>query len=136
MKAASLVNVGEVMQLAGVAAVTLPPSLLEALHQTYLSKTIVSDNSLFTSKAAIESCPLEKETFIDDEAKFRKAFSLRDGGKGKVKTDEVLPPPPKHEPSTDHELGNRTLLRISDQIRRPDEDNVGVEYVGHLMNVL
>ena len=89
MKACSLINVDEVMKLAGVAALTLPPTLLQALKETEDSTTRVADLSMFDGKIEIKTQVVEHSTFMDDEANFRAAFSKRDDGKAKVKTEQV-----------------------------------------------
>jgi transaldolase len=83
------VSVEEVMQLAGVAALTLPPTLLHPLSHTNEPEDKVKDCSLFKHASKVEEQEMERKSFIDDETKYREAFAKSDGGKGKVKTTQV-----------------------------------------------
>src|SRR5271154_3417239 len=78
VKACSLISVDEVMQLAGVAALTLPPTLLQALSATEEPEGQLAGLSLFKPKAVQEE-DMERKSFINDEAKFREAFAKSDG---------------------------------------------------------
>jgi transaldolase len=81
--------VEEVMQLAGVAALTLPPTLLHPLSHTNEPEDKVVDCSLFKPASKVQEQEMERKSFIDEEAKYREAFAKSDGGKGKVKTTQV-----------------------------------------------
>jgi transaldolase len=79
--------VDEVMQLAGVAALTLPPTLLGPLSDTQQPEAELADRSMFKQEGKIEE--MERKSFVDDEAGFREAFAKTDVGKGEVKTTQV-----------------------------------------------
>jgi hypothetical protein len=80
----------EVLQLAGVATLTLPPSLLHPLSNTKMPEEKVAGSSLFNHESSIQEQEMGRQTFIDDEAKFREAYAKNEGGKGQLKTSQVL----------------------------------------------
>lgn len=77
------------MQVAGVAALTLPPTLLRPLSEMTEPEAKVTALSLFNHKTKVEGQEMERRSFVDEEAQFREAFAKSDGGKGKVKTTQV-----------------------------------------------
>ena len=77
------------MQLAGVSAFTVAPALLEALREAEEPEAKVAEMSLFKDQARVAEQEMERTTFVNDEGKFREAFTKRDGGKGQVKTRQV-----------------------------------------------
>lgn len=88
VKACSAISLDEVLQLAGVAAFTIPPDLLRELAATPYSEGEMYGKSLFNQKAAdVKAMP--KQSFIDDEAKYRLAFTRRSEGKGYAGTIQV-----------------------------------------------
>jgi len=89
VKACSLINVEEILMLAGVSALTLPPPLLEDL-QTADSDETLSELSLFATKIVQNEPELERFSFLDDEKKFREKFSKNEDGKGKLKTEQAI----------------------------------------------
>lgn len=76
------------MQLAGVAALTLPPTLLSALSNMQESETTLVERSLFQRESKVAERETERRSFLK-EAEFRDAFSKSDGGKGQLKTKQV-----------------------------------------------
>ncbi len=80
------------MQLAGVAALTIPPNLLHSLSGAEELETKLAECSIFNAKANVQEQKMERMSFMDDEDKFREAFSKRDGGKGELKTKQVSNP--------------------------------------------
>ena len=78
------------MQLAGVAAFTVAPALLQALSETSEPEAKVAALSIFRSGTVTTEQVTERETFINDEEKYREAFARRDGGKGQLKTRQVF----------------------------------------------
>ncbi|KAG9241340.1 hypothetical protein BJ878DRAFT_578322 [Calycina marina] len=89
VKACSLIDVEEVMKLAGIAALTLPPGLMSGLRDTEDSEDEVFNLSIFDHKTD-DSQASKRLSFIDDEAKFREAFSQRENGKGQSKTNQAI----------------------------------------------
>lgn len=89
VKACSLISVDEVMQVAGVAALTLPPTLLHPLSEMTEPEAKVAALSLFKHNTKMEGQEVERRSFLDEEAQFREALAKRDGGKGRVKTTQV-----------------------------------------------
>ena len=89
VKACSLISVDEIMQLAGVSALTLTPTLLQALSDAHEPEAKVLDRSLFNKTPNVEERPVQRASFVNDESKFRTAFARSEGGKGQVKTKQV-----------------------------------------------
>ena len=78
------------MQLAGVAALTLPLTLLGPLSDNKQPETELVERSMFQTAAKDHRQEeMERQTFVDDEAGFREAFAKTDGGKGLLKTTQV-----------------------------------------------
>ncbi|KAF7502160.1 hypothetical protein GJ744_006874 [Endocarpon pusillum] len=91
VKACSVISMEEVLQLAGVAAFTIPPELLRELATSHESEQKLADLSLFQTPQ-IKNAQRENnlQSFVDDEAKFRIAFTRRDDGKGQMKTIQAI----------------------------------------------
>ena len=79
----------EAVKLAGVASLTVAPSLLHTLSRSEELESQLVDRSLFQDKATLEGQEVEHTTFIDNEAMFREAFAKSAGGKGQSKTAQV-----------------------------------------------
>jgi hypothetical protein len=77
------------MKLAGVAALTLPPSLLHPLSETKKPEAELSALSLFNHASKVGEQEIERKSFVGEEARFREAYAKSDGGKGQVKTTQV-----------------------------------------------
>lgn len=84
-----MISVDEVLQLAGVAAFTIAPALLQALVETHKPEAEVAELSLFKDKTKFAEQGIERASFVDAEGKYREAFARRDGGKGQAKTRQV-----------------------------------------------
>ena len=78
------------MQLAGVAALTIAPTLLHALSETEEPEAKVADRSLFNDSTKVEEQEMERRSFMNDEAKFREDYGKRESGKAQVKTKQVM----------------------------------------------
>lgn len=106
MKACSIISIEEILQLAGVAALTIPSDLLRDLSAAHQPEQKMAELSLFRDesrqvKAGEKAAPrassadLQLQNFVDDEAKFRIAFARREDGKGYMKTIQVRENPIK-----------------------------------------
>ena len=84
-----MISVDEALQLAGVAAFTITPGLLQPLIATHQPEAEAEKHSIFKDKTNIVEQMMERTSFVDDEGKYREAFARRDGGKGQVKTRQV-----------------------------------------------
>lgn len=73
------------MQLAGVAAITIPPNELNELAKMDAPEATLAKRSLFKGKANVE----ERQSFVDNEVAFRTAFSRSGSGKGQMQTAQV-----------------------------------------------
>lgn len=90
VKAAGLAFAAEAKELAGCASITLAPPLVRELAGTVEDFEKVERCSLFREGGAV-GVVCERQTFVNDEAGWRKAFAEREGGKGKWKTEQVRP---------------------------------------------
>jgi transaldolase len=114
VKACSVISVQECMQLAGVAAFTIAPPLLEELAVTREAAAKLGNTSLF-NQSKIEARAME--SFIEDEHKYREAFGKSDGGKGRLKTIQVQSSSPvlsKKCRANCEIVGDIALLRVPD----------------------
>lgn len=73
------------MKLAGVASLTLPPSLLKDLRHTVDLEAEVAKLTMFQAPETL----MEQSTYINDETKFRDEMESCDDGKGHLKTEQV-----------------------------------------------
>lgn len=83
-----MTSIDEILQLAGVAAITIPGDMLRELRQTEGVEKELEARSLFTKHSTAEE-QLDHQTYINDEQKYRTNFAMSDGGKGQAKTDLV-----------------------------------------------
>jgi len=111
VKACSVISVDEVMQLAGVAAFTVAPALLEALSETDAPEAKVADLSLFKDKETVTKQMIERTSFVNDEEKYLEAFAKREGGKGQVKTRQAI------DLFSDFQIKAEALMRDNDLTR-------------------
>ena len=88
VKAASLLTTEEVVQLAGVASITIPPPILEDLSKLEEPVARLAERSLFVDEPE-DKDSMERVSFVDDEEKFRTAFSKRGNGKAESNTVQV-----------------------------------------------
>lgn len=91
VKAAGMISAAEVLQLAGVAAMTIAPDILLELRSLKKTKAELDSQSMFQDEGSMkkEYPSMERESFVDDEVAYRTAFSLRNEGKGHLKTIQV-----------------------------------------------
>ena len=80
-----MMTLDEILQLAGVAAITIPTGQLDELAATNRPWSEVERMSLFQ----VQGKPVEKASYVDDEEKFRAAFAAFSDGKGEMKTLDV-----------------------------------------------
>ncbi len=78
-------TIDEILQLAGVAAMTIPTGQLDELASTNRPESEVESLSLFRVKWKA----MEKMSYVDDEEGFRAAFAAFAGGRGEAKTKDV-----------------------------------------------
>ena len=78
-------TIDEILQLAGVAAMTIPSGQLDELASTNRPESEVENLSLFRVKGKA----MEKTSYLNDEEKFRAAFTAFAGGRGEMKTKDV-----------------------------------------------
>ncbi|KAL3417924.1 transaldolase [Phlyctema vagabunda] len=90
VKACSLISIDEVMMVAGVASVTIPADLLQALQVGEGSEENFKQLSLFSGSSEDGIDNIEKITFGNNRSKFDRAFSQNDNGKGKIKTTQAV----------------------------------------------
>ncbi|KAL8993176.1 MAG: hypothetical protein Q9169_006548 [Polycauliona sp. 2 TL-2023] len=91
VKAAALLSVREAKELAGVAAITIPPDLLRTLASTEVVAEDIDEISLFAKAKQSEKSRPERRAYMDDETAWREAFSIAYDGGGLRKTNEVRP---------------------------------------------
>ncbi|KAF2420708.1 transaldolase [Tothia fuscella] len=94
VKACSVVNVEEVLKLAGVDAFTIAPALLRDLAASHTAPEEVRTKSIFHAEAAENgngkgSGP-EKRPSVNKEVAWRDAYAKSDNGKGRVKTTQAI----------------------------------------------
>ena len=88
VKAASLLTAEEVVQLVGVASITIPPPLLEDLSKLEEPASQLAERSLFVGEPRDKEF-MERVSFIDDEEKYRKALRKRGNGKAERNIAQV-----------------------------------------------
>lgn len=109
----------ELLQLAGVDALTIVPDDLQALRSTYRSEGKVSSLSLFTK--AINNEKLVYPSYIDDEAKYRVDFDATDGGRAQLKLGQVRKASQHQAIMANRDVGNYHFLRFSNKGRMSGE---------------
>lgn len=78
-------TIDEILQLAGVAAMTIPSGQLDELASTDRPESEVESLSLF----GVKGKAMEKMSYVNDEERFRAAFGTFAGGRGEMKTKDV-----------------------------------------------
>ena len=73
--------------MAGVDAMTLPGEVLEELSSTSDSQESLEARSVFHNAAQTRSTHSERLSYINDKAKFNRAYTTN--GRGKAKTEDV-----------------------------------------------
>ncbi|KAH8693800.1 hypothetical protein BGW36DRAFT_383752 [Talaromyces proteolyticus] len=89
VKACSCITIDEILQLAGVAAHTIPPEDLDALVSMKEDKNDLDAKSLFKPKLFANGHQ-QVRAYIDDEAKYRVEFAASDGGKGQLRLYQAV----------------------------------------------
>ena len=78
-------TIDEILQLAGVAAMTIPSGQLDELASKDRPESEVESLSLFRVKGKA----MEKMSYVNDEERFRAAFGEFAGGRGEMKSKDV-----------------------------------------------
>ncbi|KAL4914579.1 hypothetical protein BDW62DRAFT_213350 [Aspergillus aurantiobrunneus] len=89
VKACSTVGVDELLQLAGVDALTLMPDDLRALQSKQREAAEVAGMSLFESGVSVEA-NIKYDSYIDDETKYRLHFERADRGGAQARLAEAI----------------------------------------------
>lgn len=123
VKAAGGLTVEEMLAIAGVDSLTIAPALLRTLSEADELEETAKDMSLFEKGASTEAKQPKRLSFINDEAKFREAFSKADGGQGVTKTRQVITVWTNCTilQILTHQSGNRHFLRVPIKRRSIDE---------------
>lgn len=79
----------EILQLAGVAAHTIPPEDLERLAGMNEAVDSLEKKSLFRSDASVAVQQQQARSYVDDEAGYRVHFAASDGGRGQSRLFQV-----------------------------------------------
>lgn len=77
----------EIISMAGVDAMTLPAEVLEELSSTTDSQESLEARSVFQNAAQTLPPHSPRLSYINDKAKFHRAFTIN--GRGKAKTEDV-----------------------------------------------
>jgi transaldolase len=88
VKACATIGLDELLQLAGVAALTIVPDDLRALQSTQRSEAEVARMSLF-SKQAMRTENMSYPSYIDNEVKYRMDFDGAEEGRAQYKLGQV-----------------------------------------------
>lgn len=88
VKACSNATLDELLQVAGVDALTIIPDDLKALKSTYREEKEVTDMSLFMADRCGQSKP-QDVSYINDEIKYRADFEQAQEGRAQAKLSEV-----------------------------------------------
>lgn len=96
VKACATVGVDELLQLAGIDALTIVPDDLRALKSIDRSEVEVNELSLFSAVSHTEG-KLAYPSYIDDEAKYRMDFDHAEDGKAQFKLSQVSFLPPNND---------------------------------------
>lgn len=83
-------SMDEIIQLAGVAAHTIPPEDIDTLKSMHLSEAQLNLQSLFKG-ADWALGRQERRSYIDDEVRYRVEFAAAENGNGQAKLFQVLP---------------------------------------------
>ncbi|KAL4773896.1 aldolase [Aspergillus nidulans var. acristatus] len=89
VKSCSTVGVDELLELAGIDALTIVPDDLRALQSTYRDANEVSQLSIVRNGAQSDD-KIEHVSYIDDEERYRADFEKADEGRAKAKTAEAI----------------------------------------------
>lgn len=111
--------------MAGVDAMTLPAEVLEELSSTADSQESLEARSVFQSAAQTLSADSAPLSYINDKAKFLRAYTTN--GRGKAKTEDVSEILGTPSPVTNTSAVDRSLLRVPDS-GRGASDNARPKY--------
>ncbi|KAL3429242.1 hypothetical protein BDV09DRAFT_190282 [Aspergillus tetrazonus] len=89
VKSCATVGVDELLELAGIDALTIIPDDLRTLQSTYRDANQVSKLSIVENGAQNDD-KIEHISYIDDEEKYRADFGKADEGRAKAKTAEAI----------------------------------------------
>ncbi|KAL5040938.1 hypothetical protein BDW71DRAFT_213593 [Aspergillus fruticulosus] len=89
VKSCATVGVDELLQLAGLDALTIIPADLRALQSTYRDAGEVARLSIIENGAQVDE-KIELVSYIDDEERYRADFEKADEGRAKAKTAEAI----------------------------------------------
>lgn len=134
VKSCATVGVEELLELAGIDALTIVPDDLRALQSAYRDADQVSKLSIVENGAQSDD-KVEHVSYIDDEEKYRADFEKADEGRAKAKTAEVRYQPQielvdRHRQGQKADMGVRQLtssaafrprLKMSSERRRVSE---------------
>ncbi|KAI9698120.1 MAG: hypothetical protein M1836_004122 [Candelina mexicana] len=91
VKACSYASPNEILQLAGVAAFTIEPDVLDTLASMRENETDLNARSLFTSQAVTSGYSQPpRSSYLDDEAKYRVDFARSHEGKGQFRLYQAV----------------------------------------------
>ncbi|PYH42254.1 aldolase [Aspergillus saccharolyticus JOP 1030-1] len=89
VKACATIGLNEILQLAGVAALTLVPDDLKLLQSSHKPADEVQSLSLFSDASALQD-QLVYPSYIDDEAGYRMAFARAEEGRAQLKLGQAI----------------------------------------------
>lgn len=115
VKACGFMTTDEIISMAGVDAMTLPGEVLEELSSTTDSQESLAARSVFHTASKAVSAPSTRLTYIDDKAKFDRAFITN--GRGKAKTEDVSKTIENLLPATNTSAVDRGVLWVPDSGR-------------------
>ena len=88
VKACATMGVDELLQLAGVDAITIIPGDLKELRSTDRFEKEVKALSMFDNTSTVRE-KLSYPSYIDDEARYRMEFDAAEDGKAQLKLSQV-----------------------------------------------
>ncbi|KAL4957081.1 hypothetical protein BDW69DRAFT_191912 [Aspergillus filifer] len=89
VKACATVGLDQLIQLAGVDALTIEPQDLRALKSTNWDTEKATNMSLFSNKAKVNG-GVDYGSYTDNEAQYREDFARADGGRAQRKIVEAI----------------------------------------------
>lgn len=89
VKATGLLNADEAKQLAEIDSMTVAPDLLRTLSKTEEPDVDATESSIFKQETKEQVQVRELTSFINDETRYREAFTKSYEGKGAWKTKQV-----------------------------------------------
>ncbi|KAI9698121.1 MAG: hypothetical protein M1836_004123 [Candelina mexicana] len=89
VKACATLGLDELLQLAGVAALTIVPDDLRALQSTRRSQAEIVGMSMFSNKT-IRTEKMTYSSYLDEEAKYRMDFDAAEDGRAQYKLAQAI----------------------------------------------